>query len=31
MILVDTSVWIAHFHKGGAGLAELLNQYPGPE
>ena len=26
MILVDTSVWIAHFRKGGSGLAELLSE-----
>ena len=26
MILVDTSVWIAHFRKGEAGLAKLLTQ-----
>jgi predicted nucleic acid-binding protein len=26
MILVDTSVWIAHFRKGGAGLGELLRE-----
>jgi len=26
MILVDTSVWIAHFRKGGRGLAELLGE-----
>jgi hypothetical protein len=26
MILVDTSVWIAHFRKGRTGLAELLSE-----
>jgi hypothetical protein len=26
MILVDTSVWIAHFRKGGSSLAELLSE-----
>jgi hypothetical protein len=26
MILVDTSVWIAHFRKGDAKLSELLNK-----
>src|SRR5208337_2450146 len=26
MILVDTSVWIAHFRKGGSKLGELLNE-----
>jgi hypothetical protein len=26
MILVDTSVWIAHFRKGGSRLAELLSK-----
>ena len=26
MILVDTSVWIAHFRKGGSRLAELLSE-----
>jgi len=26
MILVDTSVWIAHLRKGGSGLAELLSE-----
>ena len=26
MILVDTSVWIAHFRKGGSGLAKLLSE-----
>jgi len=26
MILVDTSVWIAHFRKGESGLAALLNE-----
>ena len=26
MILVDTSVWVAHFRKGGTKLAELLNE-----
>lgn len=26
MILVDTSVWIAHFRKGGSRLAELLGE-----
>jgi len=26
MILVDTSVWIAHFCKGESGLAALLNE-----
>lgn len=26
MILVDTSVWIAHFRKGGVRLAELLSE-----
>jgi predicted nucleic acid-binding protein len=26
MILVDTSVWIGHFRKGGSGLAELLSE-----
>ncbi len=26
MILVDTSVWIAHFRSGGSKLGDLLNQ-----
>ena len=26
MILVDTSVWIAHFRKGGSRLGELLSE-----
>jgi predicted nucleic acid-binding protein len=26
MILVDTSVWIAHFRKGGSSLTELLSE-----
>jgi hypothetical protein len=26
MILVDTSIWIAHFRKGGSRLAELLSE-----
>ena len=26
MILADTSVWIAHFRKGGSNLGELLGQ-----
>jgi len=26
MILVDTSVWIAHFRKGGSKLGELLSE-----
>ncbi len=26
MILVDTSVWIAHFRKGGTGLTALLTE-----
>ncbi len=26
MILADTSVWIAHFRKGGSGLGDLLRQ-----
>jgi len=26
MILVDTSVWIAHFRKPGSELAKLLNE-----
>jgi predicted nucleic acid-binding protein len=26
MILVDTSVWIAHFRKGSSKLGELLNE-----
>lgn len=26
MVLVDTSVWIAHFRKGNVGLAELLDR-----
>ena len=26
MILVDTSLWIAHFRKGGSRLAELLSE-----
>ncbi len=26
MILADTSVWVAHFRKGGSGLGDLLRQ-----
>lgn len=26
MILVDTSVWVAHFRKGGSGLSGLLSE-----
>jgi predicted nucleic acid-binding protein len=26
MVLVDTSVWVAHLREGNAGLASLLNQ-----
>jgi predicted nucleic acid-binding protein len=28
MVLVDTSVWVAHFRHGGTGLETLLNEGP---